>query len=483
VDSNFNTLGEFLTLPFFINIIKPKNRKMSILNLYEAYSAVYNEDLREDLLNSEEDFSFIDDLSDNELDQVMEEILSEDVELSECFEAFDGVLTEARVDMAARAAARKQYAQQSEKSAKEARGRAAAKEKSERRAERVERIKSSAKRASEKVKTTAAGVVSAAAGGASEAGRKAKAGAEKVKGKLASAKDRIKGFVKRVGKAVKAGASAAKKEFSGEAGKEAKARTTGRQMRRAARRNASRDTSEFQKAPEGTSENPRIGQPGKERKTLPAGRSKTSGTSGSRRASVAKKLASAASGEGPSGTVQQGQPSGTFASKKSREQARKREARLTANESFELLDLIIDDMIAEGYAVDLYHAYVIIENLDINDTYELVESYLIEERDDLFDVILEYLVAEGYADTNREAINIMANMSEEWREEILSEIDEAHKPLPTKKMQNRRYYVNMKTGEAAGSSRNERIRGVLDAYKKDPEGEAEKAKSKSKYKG
>ena len=39
----------------------------------------------------------------------------------------------------------------------------------------------------------------------------------------------------------------------------------------------------------------------------------------------------------------------------------------------------------------------------------------------------------------------------------------------------------MKTGEAAGSSRNERIRGVLDAYKKDPEGEAEKAKSKSKY--
>ena len=65
----------------------------------------------------------------------------------------------------------------------------------------------------------------------------------------------------------------------------------------------------------------------------------------------------------------------------------------------------------------------------------------------------------------------------------VEEILEAHKPLPTQKMQNRRYYVNMKTGEAAGSSRNERIRGVLDAYKKDPEGEAEKAKAKSKYKG
>ncbi len=38
---------------------------------------------------------------------------------------------------------------------------------------------------------------------------------------------------------------------------------------------------------------------------------------------------------------------------------------------------------------------------------------------DLFDVILEYLVAEGYADTNDNALVIMANMSEEWRQTIL----------------------------------------------------------------
>jgi len=38
---------------------------------------------------------------------------------------------------------------------------------------------------------------------------------------------------------------------------------------------------------------------------------------------------------------------------------------------------------------------------------------------DAFDVILEYLVAEGYADTNENALVIMANMSEEWREIIL----------------------------------------------------------------
>jgi hypothetical protein len=40
---------------------------------------------------------------------------------------------------------------------------------------------------------------------------------------------------------------------------------------------------------------------------------------------------------------------------------------------------------------------------------------------DTFDAILEHLVAEGYADTNENALAIMANMSEEWKEEILDE--------------------------------------------------------------
>ena len=43
------------------------------------------------------------------------------------------------------------------------------------------------------------------------------------------------------------------------------------------------------------------------------------------------------------------------------------------------------------------------------------------EETDLFDYLLEYLVAEGYADTNDAAIAIMANMSEEWKENILEE--------------------------------------------------------------
>jgi len=41
------------------------------------------------------------------------------------------------------------------------------------------------------------------------------------------------------------------------------------------------------------------------------------------------------------------------------------------------------------------------------------------EELDIFDAILEYLVAEGYAATNKEALAIMSNMSEEWRSEII----------------------------------------------------------------
>ena len=41
------------------------------------------------------------------------------------------------------------------------------------------------------------------------------------------------------------------------------------------------------------------------------------------------------------------------------------------------------------------------------------------EEFDIFDIILEHLVAEGYADTNESALAIMANMSEEWRQDIM----------------------------------------------------------------
>jgi len=47
----------------------------------------------------------------------------------------------------------------------------------------------------------------------------------------------------------------------------------------------------------------------------------------------------------------------------------------------------------------------------------------VKESVDLFDYLLEYLVAEGYADTNKAALVIMANMSEEWKQSIVEAIN------------------------------------------------------------
>ena len=47
------------------------------------------------------------------------------------------------------------------------------------------------------------------------------------------------------------------------------------------------------------------------------------------------------------------------------------------------------------------------------------QDYVSKEEVDLYDVILEYLISEGYADTNENALVIMANMSEDWRESIV----------------------------------------------------------------
>jgi len=54
----------------------------------------------------------------------------------------------------------------------------------------------------------------------------------------------------------------------------------------------------------------------------------------------------------------------------------------------------------------------------------LMQSY------DLYDTILEYLISEGYADTNENALVIMANMSEDWRQSI---VEEDEKLLRTRK--------------------------------------------------
>lgn len=49
----------------------------------------------------------------------------------------------------------------------------------------------------------------------------------------------------------------------------------------------------------------------------------------------------------------------------------------------------------------------------------------VKEDVDTFDIVLEYLVSEGFAETNENALAIMANMSEGWKQTILErEMDE-----------------------------------------------------------
>lgn len=45
----------------------------------------------------------------------------------------------------------------------------------------------------------------------------------------------------------------------------------------------------------------------------------------------------------------------------------------------------------------------------------------VSEETEIFDIILEYLVAEGYAETEEAATAIMVNMSEDWRQSIIEE--------------------------------------------------------------
>lgn len=395
-----------------------------IVSLYEAYSAVYDEELRDELEieSIQEDLSFIDDLSDNELDYVMENLFtSGEIDINECFDSLDYVLTEARVTSSEdRPSGSARVTTSAERPSKVART-------AERQRQvRVGRIAQAAQRVGEK-----------ASRGAYKAGGAISGSAERTRGKLASAASKIKGFLGRVGAAAKAGASAAKKEFSGQAEREAKARTTGRQMRRVARRQASaergRDTSAFKKAPVGTAENPRIGQPAKERPALPPAKITTK-TISSRRQEAAAKLASGStlpssggvSFAGPGGvskpaTTKKSQKTSMGAASGTKRTARKAKS---VAENYELLaDLIAQDLIAEGYASDILEAYDFIIEMNETDVQDVVESYLVEETEivDLYDVVLEHLLDEGFAETEEAATVIMANMSEEWRQEILDE--------------------------------------------------------------
>ena len=415
---------------------------IDIVSLHEAYVAVYDEELRDELESSSirEDLSFIDDLSDNELTKIMEEIFSEgEFELNECVELLDFQILSEETEM--------ERMNRLQNQATRAKKSAAATAKREKSAERervgrkhaVKRLQVAATRAgrnlASRAKTLGAGAASAAMGGAAEAGRK-----------LSSAKEKVKGFLSNVKKAAIAGYGAAKKEFGGEAGKEARARTTGRQMRRLARRQASaargRDTSEFERKPSGKPSDPWSGSA-----TKPSSRSSvttktTKALSGSsaraalppakesdRRAAAKAKLQKASAGSTARGIRFAGERVGQLATQRAHtgiqsalEKFRKK-AGISEDVFNDILNIIFEEMIYEGYVDSYENALYVLESLSESDVQDVVESYLVEETEivDLYDVVLEHLLDEGFAENEEAAAVIMANMSEEWRDEILDE--------------------------------------------------------------
>jgi len=92
-----------------------------------------------------------------------------------------------------------------------------------------------------------------------------------------------------------------------------------------------------------------------------------------------------------------------------------------------------------------------------------VVGLVTKEELDIFDAILEYLVAEGYAATNKEALVIMANMSEEWR----SEIDEG--------MTMKDFQANRKKAQRSAASADAKKRGHVDRFTGKPYGTEEAA--------
>ena len=123
--------------------------------LCEAYTAVYDEDLRDELEEMSDDFAGIENLSDEEIDAIVEETIDEMLEegynFDEVEEIFEEVLSEAARGMD-RAAARREYMRSSEKAAGEARKRGAAVVKKEKRAEKIAQVKGAVKSALGKAK-------------------------------------------------------------------------------------------------------------------------------------------------------------------------------------------------------------------------------------------------------------------------------------------------------------------------------------------
>jgi len=100
------------------------------------------------------------------------------------------------------------------------------------------------------------------------------------------------------------------------------------------------------------------------------------------------------------------------------------------------------------------------------------DSYSFLESVDLFYYLLEYLVAEGYADTNKAALAIMANMSEEWKQSIVEGVRPGDVETPLDKAAFKKRRRSLAGREASADAKK---RGHVDKFTGKPYGTEEAA--------
>ena len=139
----------------------------SLRNLTEAYAAVYDEDLRDELEEMSDDFSGVEDLSDEEIDEIIDETIDEmfdeGYDFGEVEDLLEGVLLELNPYAPAGSKGAKEYARSSRATKKSA-------ERSASRAATVSRVKGAVKGAIQRLRSTAGSIGTAA----KSAGRSAK---------------------------------------------------------------------------------------------------------------------------------------------------------------------------------------------------------------------------------------------------------------------------------------------------------------------
>ena len=373
---------------------------MNPYTLYEAYQAVYNEEL----LYVDEDYSSIDNFTDEELVAIVESVLSEEeISIEESLE----FLEEASVTY----------------------GHDTPNPDAKKRAERVDRIKSAASKVGSMAK---------------DAAKKAyKTAKEKGPGLLARAKKAVKGAVKTgrglLAKGLRKGAALARKAASKVEPKEtAKATPKAEPKAEAPKAKA--------KSPSGVYRNVGAGKKEKAGGEMKAEPKSASEPNQERIKKAREKLKKAAKGS-PSRGVRFATPggkvaptvmrSGRDASDERKKAAKKFAKKAGISDSFEyLLGEIFEDMIVEGYVDDYETASCVLESLTDDDFDYVCEAYSIVlneatatpaerkqlnmgEGFDTFDVVLEYLYVEGYAETIEEAEAMMVNLTPEQIDEIV----------------------------------------------------------------